>query len=499
MIVSSHVLNEVERLAERVIVLIHGRLAAAGGHRAIRDAMDDRPRHVLVRSDDGRRLAASLVALESVAGVTFDATRDGLVIQTVQARELATALPRLARDASIRLLEVRAARRLAREPVPGAGPMTAPHQVADRPTAVAVRRDPRLHAAVVPPAEAVGRGAAAVRRRAAVRPARPRRRRHRRARVRQRRGRGHLRARAADRRARHRRRRARRRGARRHVPLHLAVADADLADRARPLAGRLDRRARHDRAGVRARRGRRRRARERRRRRSSPPPSAASRTSRVFIAIGCITRRTAVWSLAFVFLVERLLGAALTGIAQLSPTWESRADLRPASSTTRRSGLSATASPTAATPSSGSRSSRSSCWSSRTGGCATCASPAPPTDAPSPVCVTAYVVDDMSGDTEREQSTRCHGLVAIRPGGGPAFCVSDQVRVSHDRSRRSSALPPTDRVQYVSPTHGGAPTPHSTRPSVSALTAATSSRREIVPSASSSSVISARSAARARS
>lgn len=107
-IVSSHVLNEVERMAERVIVLMHGRLAAAGGRHAIRDAMDDRPRHVLVRSDDGRRLAASLVVLESVGGVTFDATRDGLVIQTMQARELATALPRLARDSSIRLLEVRA-------------------------------------------------------------------------------------------------------------------------------------------------------------------------------------------------------------------------------------------------------------------------------------------------------------------------------------------------------------------------------------------------------
>jgi ABC-type transport system involved in multi-copper enzyme maturation permease subunit len=45
----------------------------------------------------------------------------------------------------------------------------------------------------------------------------------------------------------------------------------------------------------------------------------------LFIAIGCLTRRTAVWSLALVFLVERLLGEALTGIAQLSPTWESRA------------------------------------------------------------------------------------------------------------------------------------------------------------------------------
>jgi ABC-type transport system involved in multi-copper enzyme maturation permease subunit len=45
----------------------------------------------------------------------------------------------------------------------------------------------------------------------------------------------------------------------------------------------------------------------------------------LFIAIGCITKRTAVWSLAIVFLIERLLGTALTGIAQLSPTWESRA------------------------------------------------------------------------------------------------------------------------------------------------------------------------------
>ncbi len=107
-IVSSHVLGEVERLAERVIVLVHGRLAAAGGHRAIRDAMDDRPRHVLVRADGGRRLAAALIGLEAVGGITFDPTRNALIIQTVRAKDLAVALPRLARDASVRLLEVRA-------------------------------------------------------------------------------------------------------------------------------------------------------------------------------------------------------------------------------------------------------------------------------------------------------------------------------------------------------------------------------------------------------
>ena len=108
-IVSSHVLNEVERLAERVIVLVHGRLAAAGGHRAIRDAMDDRPRHVLVRADDGRRLAAALVGLESVAGVTFD--RDARRPRRPDRRRPAswpTRCPGWPATSSIRLLEVRA-------------------------------------------------------------------------------------------------------------------------------------------------------------------------------------------------------------------------------------------------------------------------------------------------------------------------------------------------------------------------------------------------------
>lgn len=51
---------------------------------------------------------------------------------------------------------------------------------------------------------------------------------------------------------------------------------------------------------------------------------AASAYVAVFILIGVVARRTAVWSLAFVFLVERLLGAALSGIAQLSPAWLGR-------------------------------------------------------------------------------------------------------------------------------------------------------------------------------
>ncbi|HEV3495180.1 MAG TPA: ABC transporter ATP-binding protein [Actinomycetes bacterium] len=104
-IVSSHVLSEVERLADRVLVLIHGRLAAAGNHRAIRDAMDDRPRQVLVRSDQPRRLAAALLEVDAVAGVSV--TDGSVVVTTERAGDLALAVAPVARRLGIRLREVR--------------------------------------------------------------------------------------------------------------------------------------------------------------------------------------------------------------------------------------------------------------------------------------------------------------------------------------------------------------------------------------------------------
>jgi ABC-2 type transport system ATP-binding protein len=104
-IISSHVLHEVQRLAVRQLVMIRGRLAAAGGHRAIRDALADRPRSVLVRTTEPRRLAGDLLASEAVQGVTVD--DDTLVISSTHAGELAELLPVAARAAGARLREVR--------------------------------------------------------------------------------------------------------------------------------------------------------------------------------------------------------------------------------------------------------------------------------------------------------------------------------------------------------------------------------------------------------
>lgn len=101
---SSHILEEVERLAQAVLVIYAGRLAASGDFREIRRLMTDRPHTFTVRSSEDRRLAAALVADESVFGVELV---DGLL--SVRASDFAAfsrALPRIARDLGITLFEL---------------------------------------------------------------------------------------------------------------------------------------------------------------------------------------------------------------------------------------------------------------------------------------------------------------------------------------------------------------------------------------------------------
>jgi ABC-2 type transport system ATP-binding protein len=101
---SSHILEEVERLAENVLVIIAGRLAASGDFRVIRKLMTDRPHTFTLRSSDNRRLASALVADQSVVGVELDSER--LSVRTSEFAAFALAAPRLARAEGIRLLEM---------------------------------------------------------------------------------------------------------------------------------------------------------------------------------------------------------------------------------------------------------------------------------------------------------------------------------------------------------------------------------------------------------
>jgi ABC-2 type transport system ATP-binding protein len=102
---SSHILEEVEQLAERVLVIVGGRLAASGDFREIRRLMTDRPHTFKLRTSADRRLAGALVAHESVLGVELS---DGRVtVRTSELGAFARALPVVARDSGVSLLEVR--------------------------------------------------------------------------------------------------------------------------------------------------------------------------------------------------------------------------------------------------------------------------------------------------------------------------------------------------------------------------------------------------------
>ncbi len=104
-VLSSHILEEVELVAETVLLIVNGKLAASGGFRAIRAALDQRPYHVRVLSDSPRELAAEVVRLPSVDAVNLDP--DGaLIVLSSNVRDLQVELPRMAKAASISLRRV---------------------------------------------------------------------------------------------------------------------------------------------------------------------------------------------------------------------------------------------------------------------------------------------------------------------------------------------------------------------------------------------------------
>jgi ABC-2 type transport system ATP-binding protein len=104
-IISSHVLDEVERFGSRVLVIAQGRLAAEGDFHAIRDLMDDRPLSIRVRTDRPRELASLLIGGRAAVGVRTSGA-DTLVVDTDDAGAFRSTIAVGARQVGARLFEV---------------------------------------------------------------------------------------------------------------------------------------------------------------------------------------------------------------------------------------------------------------------------------------------------------------------------------------------------------------------------------------------------------
>src|SRR5438034_4749325 len=68
-LVSSHVLHEVQALTPNIVLLHRGRLVAQGHVRQIRDLIDAHPHRIVLVCDDYRALAAKVVGWDDVEGV----------------------------------------------------------------------------------------------------------------------------------------------------------------------------------------------------------------------------------------------------------------------------------------------------------------------------------------------------------------------------------------------------------------------------------------------
>lgn len=76
-LVSSHVLEEVERFGSRVVVVAKGRLVAEGDFRQIRNLLNQQPHRIRIECERPRTMATGLMALDSVISCTVVGAPEG--------------------------------------------------------------------------------------------------------------------------------------------------------------------------------------------------------------------------------------------------------------------------------------------------------------------------------------------------------------------------------------------------------------------------------------
>ena len=96
-LVSSHILSEIERITEQIVILHQGKLVALGNLHAIRERLDQIPRTIRIVGDDARALAKDILSHPAVFGVSFPNDHE-LLIQTYHFGRMHAELPRLIVD-----------------------------------------------------------------------------------------------------------------------------------------------------------------------------------------------------------------------------------------------------------------------------------------------------------------------------------------------------------------------------------------------------------------
>jgi ABC-2 type transport system ATP-binding protein len=82
LIISSHILHEVDMMSDRVVLLNNGYIVAEGNIHGVRDEMEEHPMQILIRCDQPAKLAAYVFAQNHVVEARLHDDRRGLFVRT---------------------------------------------------------------------------------------------------------------------------------------------------------------------------------------------------------------------------------------------------------------------------------------------------------------------------------------------------------------------------------------------------------------------------------
>jgi len=82
LIISSHILHEVDMMSDRVVLINNGYIVAEGNIHGVRDEMQEHPMQILIRCDDPSKLAAHVFAQDHVVEARLHDDRGGLFVKT---------------------------------------------------------------------------------------------------------------------------------------------------------------------------------------------------------------------------------------------------------------------------------------------------------------------------------------------------------------------------------------------------------------------------------
>jgi ABC-2 type transport system ATP-binding protein len=100
-LVSSHILHEVEQMTDDIVLIHRGRLVADGNIFRIREMIDEHPHTIFVDCDDNRRLARELVGCEDIESIEF--LPQGLRLQTSSPDACYARIPQILVEAEIEI------------------------------------------------------------------------------------------------------------------------------------------------------------------------------------------------------------------------------------------------------------------------------------------------------------------------------------------------------------------------------------------------------------